>query len=535
MADPRDKSIIGIDLGTTNACVAHVRARIPKVVPTDRGSLILPTVVALTERGDLLVGGAAKDQLVVNPKATIYGAKRLIGRKWNSKVVQELRNYYSYDIVEGPTGDAAVSLGGKIYGLPEVSAMILAHIKKIAEAFLQKKIDSAVISVPAYYSDAQRQAVREAGRLAGFDVKRIVNEPTAAALAYGFARGLDQKILVYDLGGGTFDVSVLQLTGNVFEVLATGGDTFLGGVDFDNRIIDWVLEDFWQKQKLDLAQSPIAMQRVKKGAEAAKIDLTLMPNVVIDLPFIEERKGRPVDIRLALSRQQLNELTMDLVERTFQICDHVLAEKNLGPADIDEIILVGGQSRMPLVQQKILEHFGKPPRKGVHPDECVALGAALLADSLDSIDSVTLVDVLSMPIGIALPNNHFRRVLDKNLTIPSNKSFRLPPPREPGQPIEIDIFQGESDLIVDNEYLGSIRLPAAATGRRIDFKLDEECLLKVTFDDPEKGMTEVKLATRDTPDQLKKAMADDKAQRDVRAGVGEERKGGLFGWLKRGP
>jgi molecular chaperone DnaK len=539
MADPREKSIIGIDLGTTNACVAHVRARIPKVVPTDRGALILPTVVAQTDRGDLLVGGAAKDQLVVNPKNTIYGAKRLIGRKWNSKVVQELRNYYSYDIVEGPNGDAAVSLGGKIYGLPEVSAMILAHIKKIAEAFLQKKIDSAIISVPAYYSDAQRQAVREAGRLAGFDVKRIVNEPTAAALAYGFARGLDQKILVYDLGGGTFDVSVLQLTGNVFEVLATGGDTFLGGVDFDNRIIDWVLEDFWQKNRLDLAQSPIAMQRVKKGAEAAKIDLTLMPNVVVDLPFIEEKKGKPVDIRLPLSRQQLNELTHDLVERTFQICDQVLAEKNLGPKDIDEIILVGGQSRMPLVQQRILEHFGKPPRKGVHPDECVALGAALLGDSLDTIDSVTLVDVLSMPIGIALPNNHFRRVLDKNTTIPSSKSFRLPPPREPGQPIEIDIFQGASELIVDNEYLGSIRLPAAATGRRIDFKLDEECLLKVTFDDPEKGMTEVKLATRDTPDQLKKAMADDKAARDARASAaappeGEEKKAGLFGWLKRG-
>jgi molecular chaperone DnaK len=540
MADPREKSIIGIDLGTTNACVAHVRSRIPKVVPTDRGALILPTVVALTDRGDMLVGGAAKDQLVVNPKNTIYGAKRLIGRKWNSKIVQELRNYYSYDIVEGPNGDAAVSLGGKIHGLPEVSAMILAHIKKIAEAFLQKPIDAAVISVPAYYSDAQRQAVREAGRLAGFDVKRIVNEPTAAALAYGFSRGLDQKILVYDLGGGTFDVSVLQLTGNVFEVLATGGDTFLGGVDFDNRIIDWVLEDFWQKQKIDLAQSPIAMQRVKKGAEAAKIDLTLMPNVVIDLPFIEERKGKPVDIRLPLSRQQLNELTADLVDRTFQICDQVLAEKNLGPGDIDEIILVGGQSRMPLVQQKILEHFGKPPRKGVHPDECVALGAALLADSLDTIDSVTLVDVLSMPIGIALPNSHFRRVLEKNTTIPSSKSFRLPPPREPGQPIEIDIYQGDSDLIVDNEYLGSIRLPAAATGRRIDFKLDEECLLKVSFDDPEKGMTEVKLATRDTPDQLKKALAEASAEREAKAATaapaaGEERKGGLFGWLKRGP
>jgi molecular chaperone DnaK len=540
MAGPREKPIVGIDLGTTNACVAHVRSRIPKVVPTDRGNLILPTVVALSERGDVLVGGVAKDQLVTNPKNTIYGAKRLIGRKWSSKVVQELRNYYSYDIVEGPGGEAAVLLGGQVKTLPEISAMVLAHIKKIAEAFLQKRIDEAIISVPAYYSDAQRLAVRQAGKLAGFDVKRIVNEPTAAALAYGFSRGLDQKVLVYDLGGGTFDVSVLQLSGNVFEVLATGGDTFLGGVDFDNRIIDFVLEDFWRHHKVDLAQSPIAMQRVKKGAEAAKIDLSLIPNVTIDLPYIEEKKSRPLDIRMQLSRQQLNDLTIDLVDRTFSICDQVLAEKNLRPEEIDEIILVGGQSRMPLVQQMIQEHFGRPPRKGVHPDECVALGAALLGDSLDSIDSVTLVDVLSMPIGIATPTNHFRRILDKNQTIPSTKSFRLPPPREPGQQIEIDIYQGESDLIVDNEFLGSIRLPAAATGRRIDFKLDEECLLKVTFDDPAKGMTAIELATRDTPEGLKKALADDAKRREAahaqaRTAPGEEKRaGGLFGWLKRG-
>jgi molecular chaperone DnaK len=536
MAGNREKPIIGIDLGTTNACVAHVRSRIPKVVPTDRGNLILPTVVALGERGDMLVGGVAKDQLVTNPKNTIYGAKRLIGRKWNSKVVQELRNYYSYDIVEGPDGEAAVMLGGAVHTLPQVSAMILAHIRKIAGQFLGKEIQEAVISVPAYYSDAQRQAVREAGRLAGFDVKRIVNEPTAAALAYGFARGLDQKVLVYDLGGGTFDVSVLQLSGNVFEVLATGGDTFLGGVDFDNRIIDFVLEDFWRGHKIDLASSPIAMQRVKKGAESAKIDLSLIPNVVIDLPYIEEKKGRPLDVRMPLSRQQLNDLTLDLVDRTFDICDEVLAHKNIRPEDIDEIILVGGQSRMPLVQQKILEHFGKPARKGVHPDECVALGAALLGDSLDQIDSVTLVDVLSMPIGIATPQGHFRKILEKNLTIPSAKSFRLPPPREPGQPIEIDIYQGDSDVLVDNEFLGSIRLPAAATGRRIDFKLDEECLLKVSFDDPAKGMTEVDLATRDTPEGLKKALAEDARRREAAGepGGAEERRGGIFGWLKRG-
>ncbi|HET9594980.1 MAG TPA: Hsp70 family protein [Anaeromyxobacteraceae bacterium] len=537
-ASAREKPILGIDLGTTNTCVAHVRSRIPRVVPTDKGSLVLPSVVALGERGDILVGGVAKDQMVTNPKNTIYGAKRLIGRKFASKVVQELRGYYSYDVVEGPDGDAAVLLGGEVRTLPQISGIVLSHLKKIAEAFLGREMPQAVVSVPAYYNDNQRQAVKEAGRLAGFDVKRIVNEPTAAALAYGFNRGLDQKVLVYDLGGGTFDVSVLQLSGNVFEVLATGGDTFLGGVDFDYRIIDFVLEGFWREHRVDLASSPIAMQRIKSAAEAAKIDLTLIPNAGIELPYIEEKKGKPLDLRVALSRQQLDDLTVDLVDRTFEICDRVLSEKGLRPSEIDEVILVGGQSRMPLVQQKIQRHFGKPPRKGVHPDECVALGAALLGDSLDQIDSVTLVDVLSMPIGVATVQNRFRRVLEKNNAIPCSRSFRLPPPREPGQPIELDIYQGESDDIVDNEFLGSIRLPAAATGRRVDFKLDEECLLKVTFDDPAQGMRAIDFATRDTPEALRRALAEASARtaEALPPGVEQEvrRGGGLFGWLRRG-
>jgi molecular chaperone DnaK len=532
----REKAILGIDLGTTNTCVAHVRNRVPRVVPTDKGSLVLPSVVALSEKGGFLVGGVAKDQMVTNPKNTIYGAKRLIGRKFNSKVVQELRSYYSYDIVEGPSGEAAVSLGDEIRTLPQISALVLGHVKKIAEAFLGREMGQAVISVPAYYNDNQRQAVKEAGRLAGFEVRRIVNEPTAAALAYGFNRGLDQKVLVYDLGGGTFDVSVLQVSANVFEVLATGGDTFLGGVDFDNRIIDFVLETFWQQHKIDLAGSPIAMQRIKNAAESAKIDLTLIPNVSLELPYIEEKKGKPLDLRVQLSRGRLNELTYDLVARTFEICDQVLAEKRFTPADIGEVILVGGQSRMPLVQDMIREHFGRPARKGVHPDECVALGAALLADSLDQIDSVTLVDVLSMPIGVATSSNRFRRVLEKNNAIPCSRSFRLPPPKEPGQPIEIEIFQGDSDNIVDDEFLGSLRLPAAATGRRIDFKLDEECLLKVTFDDPERGMREVQFATRDTPEALRRAVAEMAARRasgSEPSGGEVRRGGGLFGWLRR--
>ncbi len=528
--------IVGIDLGTTNTCVAYVRNRVAKVVPSDKGSLILPSVVALSPRGDLLVGGAAKDQMVTNPRNTVYGAKRLIGRKYNSKVVQDLRSYYTYQIVEGPDGDAAVKLGDKVFSLPQVSAFVLGQIKTVAEQFLGGEVPEAVISVPAYYNDNQRNAVKEAGKLAGFDVKRIVNEPTAAALAYGFNRGLDQTILVYDLGGGTFDVSVLNVRGNVFEVVATGGDTFLGGVDFDNRIIDYVLAEFEREHKVDLAKSPMAMQRIKNAAEGAKIDLSLIPNVVIELPYIEEKKGKPVDLRFPLSREKLNELTNDLVDRTFRICDRVLEEKGVDRGNIAEIILVGGQSRMPLVQQKIQEHFGRAPRKGVHPDECVALGAALLADSLEQIDSVTLVDVLSMPIGYALPNGRFRKIIDKNQTIPFTKSFRLPAPREPGSDvIQLDIFQGDSDFIVDNEFLGSLKVPAAAAGKKIEFKLSEECLLTVEVEEAVGGPPrKVELATRDTPDTLKAALAEAEAKmRAEQPADAGEQGGGILSSIRR--
>jgi molecular chaperone DnaK len=526
--------IIGIDLGTTNTCVASVRNKIPKVVPTDRGSLVLPSVVALSAKGELLVGGVAKDQMVTNPRNTIYGAKRLIGRKYNSRVVQELKNYFNYAIVEGPEGEAAVALGEKLYTLPQISSFVLGQAKTIAEQFLGGKVEAAVISVPAYYNDNQRQAVKEAGRLAGFDVKRIVNEPTAAALAYGYNRGLTQKILVYDLGGGTFDVSVLHVTDNVFEVMATGGNTFLGGVDFDNRIIDYVLETFKKDTKIDLSQNPIAMQRIKNASEAAKIDLTLIPNVVIELPFIDERKGKPLDLRIPLTREQLNALTGDLVDRTFEICDQVLEEKGIRHAEMDEVILVGGQSRMPLVQQKVQVHFGKPPRKGVHPDECVALGAAILGDALGTIDAVTLLDALSMPIGYALPTGRFRKIIDKNSLIPLVKSFRLPPPKDPRETsIKMDIYQGDSEYIVDNEYLGTLQVPVGAVGKKIDFRLNEECLLKVVVEDGA-SPKEVMLATRDTPESLKRAMEEEQA---MRAASGDQRTSaggrGLFSSIKR--
>src|SRR5437764_5619514 len=355
---PPDKPImLGIDLGTTNTCVAYVRNKVARVVPSDKGSLILPSVVAMSDKGNLLVGNIAKDQMVVNPRNTIYGAKRLIGRQYNSKVVQDIKHYFSYEIVEGPNGEAAVVLAGKVYSLPQISAFVLQHCKRVAEATLGQEITEAIISVPAYYNDNQRNAVKEAGLLAGFNVKRIVNEPTAAALAYGLNRGFDHKDLVYDLGGGTFDVSILQLHGNVMEVLATGGDAFLGGVDFDNRIIDFVLEEFRNQTTIDLTQSPIAMQRIKNGAEAAKIDLSLLSNVVIELHYDSQRHGKPLALRIPLSRERLNTLVMDLVDRSFALVDQVMGETNLSKAEIGEGRLVGGQPRLPPVQGKPHQHF----------------------------------------------------------------------------------------------------------------------------------------------------------------------------------
>jgi molecular chaperone DnaK len=450
-------------------------------------------------------------------------------------VVQDIKHYFTYEIVEGSEGEAAVALAGKVYSLPQISAFVLQHCKRVAEATLGQEIKEAVISVPAYYNDNQRQAVKEAGRLAGFEVKRIVNEPTAAALAYGLNRGFDHKVLVYDLGGGTFDVSVLQLHGNVMEVLATGGDTFLGGVDFDNRIIDFVLEEFREETKIDLTDSPIAMQRIKNASEAAKIDLTLLSNVVIELPYIAERRGKPVDLKIPLSRERLNTLVMDLVDRTFEIVDRVLGEKSIPPSEIAEVLLVGGQTRTPLVQGKTHQHFGRPPRKGVHPDESVALGAALLAESMSEIDSVTLVDALSMPIGFAMPGGRFRKVIEKNTQIPVQRSFRLPPTK--GAVMELDIFQGDSERIIDNEYLGTLRFPPEAAGQRVNFNLDEECLLHVTVEGlrGETQPKEVLLATRDTPETLKAAWAEENERRRLLAEqqAEDEPRKGIFASIRK--
>ena len=532
--------------GSTSArrtrCVASVRNRIPKIVPTDRGNLILPSVVALSAKGDLLVGGVAKDQMVTNPKNTLYGTKRLIGRKYHSKVVQELKELLPLRHRRGPERRGGGDAGRQAcYTLPQISSFVLAQVKTIAEQFLGGPIDEAVISVPAYYNDNQRQAVKEAGRLAGFDVKRIVNEPTAAALAYGFNRGLDQKILVYDLGGGTFDVSVLQLTGNVFEVLATGGDTFLGGVDFDNRIIDYVLEAFREETKVDLSQSPIAMQRIKNAAEAAKIDLTLIPNVRHRAAVHRGAQGqaaRPAHPAHARAAQRAHRATWWTARS--RSATEVLAEKGITRSDIDEIILVGGQSRMPLVQQKIQEHFGKPPRKGVHPDECVALGAALLADSLGSIDAVTLLDALSMPIGYALPNGRVPRSHREELAHPAGEELPAAAAEGAGRALHRD-----GHLPGRQRPDRGQRVPghaAGAGGRRRGGRSTSgstrSACSRWWWRTP-RGREAVELATRDTPESLQEGAARRPPQRTQQAApaaatppaIGEG--GGLFSSIKR--
>ena len=507
--------IIGIDLGTTNICVAHMRGRTPKVIPLDQGKPTLPAVISRAPQGRWLFGAAARDQLVANPRDTIYGAKRLIGRQFNSLVVEQLRHYFPYEIVEGPRGEAAVLIEGQVHSLTDLSAQILSHVKALAEAALQEPVSEAIISVPAYYNDNQRQAVKEAGTRAGFRVRRIVNEPTAAALAFGFNRAFEEKVLIYDFGGGTFDVSVLQISGNVFEVIATGGDSFLGGVDLDNRIIDFVLSEIRRTLKLDLSDDPTALQRIKTAAEAAKIDLSLIPNVVINLPYLTTRKGKSSDVSLPLSRERLDELTCDVSAKTFEICHRVLAEKNLAASDIGEVVLVGGQSRMPLVQRQIEAHFGKPPRKGVHPDECVAIGSTLLGEAMSSAGTVTLIDVLSMPIGIALSNGSFRKIIDKNSTVPISMGFRLPTPKSPdAQFLSLDIFQGDRELVVDNEYLGTLRVPVAAAGHKVEFKLNTEALLEVIVDLPE-GPRRIELTTCDTPLILRQALIEEQRRRQT--------------------
>jgi molecular chaperone DnaK len=450
--------IIGIDLGTTNSCCAVVKDGKPFVIPSREGHNTVPSVVALNHKGKLLVGHPAKAQILTNPEQTIFGGKRLVGRPFNSPIVEQIKHRFHYPIIEGPGGEAAVKLGDMTFTLQEISSMILKEVKEIAQNHLGTPVTRAVVTCPAFYNDNQRQAVREAGALAGLEVMHVLNEPTAAALAFGYGRNLSQKVLVYDLGGGTFDASLLELNGTVYEVLATGGDTFLGGVDFDNRIVDFLLRAFHEKSGRVFNGDRVAMQRIVDAAERAKCALSEQTSVRVHVPFVTLIDDVPYDIDATLTREQLYGLTTGLIDRTLASCKDVLSVRGFEPKQIDEVLLVGGQSRMPLVHEKLTAFFGRTPHKGVHPDEAVALGAAILAHSLQVAEGITLIDVLPMSVGLALPGGRYKPVIPRNTPLPHTKSYKLRTTRDNQTEFELVVYQGEAEKAADNEFLGTVKL-----------------------------------------------------------------------------
>jgi molecular chaperone DnaK len=482
----RSRTTIGIDLGTTNSCAAVVREGRPYVIPSREGYNTVPSIVALNARNRIVVGHLARAQLLTNPRATVYGAKRLVGRPFESDVVQEIRSKFAYEIVADPNGLAAVRLGPETLSLEQVSALILREVKEVAQNHLGEEVNRAVITVPAYYNERQRAAVRTAGALAGLHVERILNEPTAAALAYAFGRHVNQRVLVYDLGGGTFDASVLELSDNVYEVVSTGGDTFLGGVDFDNRIVDRLLALWREQTGRDFDGDRVALSRLVDAAERAKCALSERSEFPVQLPFLAMKDGHPVSLDARLGRDEVVKLVEPLVDRTLTVCREVLAARSLAPGDIDEVLLVGGQSRMPLVHEKVGAFFGRAPSRAVHPDEAVAVGAALLAYSLGSAEGVVLIDVLPMSIGIGLPGGRVKTIIERNTPLPARKQYGLATSRDGQTEFELVVYQGEGATAAEREYLGTLRLTGLPPGPRgmvkiaVTFELGAECLLTVT-------------------------------------------------------
>jgi len=538
--------VIGIDLGTTNSCAAVVKDGKPFVIPSREGYNTIPSVVALSDKGKLMVGHPAKSQLLINPRNTVYGAKRLIGRQFKSPAVTDLLGRFSYEVVAGPRGEAAVSMGGQIFSLQKISSLVLAEVKDLAERWLGTGISRAVITVPAYYNDNQRQAVRAAGALAGLDVERIVNEPTAAAIAFAQGRTLEQRVMVYDLGGGTFDTSVLELHGNVYEVISTGGDTFLGGVDFDKALVQDLLARFKQNHGIAFEgerfeADRVALQRINDAAERAKIALSERLTAQVSVPFVAMVADKGYNLEANVSRSELEKLTADLIERTVRVCDEVLTNCGLKPADIGEVLLVGGQSRMPLVRARLREFFGKEPSKAVHPDEAVALGAAVLAHSMQSgdIGGMVLVDVLPMSIGVGLPGGRFKKVIERNTSLPHKKAYSIWTSQDDQKILEIPIFQGEAERAQQNEYLGTLIVPDLPPGTKgnvvfdIIFSVSPESILTVTAEERGTRRTvSATFSTQDTAETVKRRMAGKQGAEPERLDAPDPR-GGKSGWMSR--
>jgi molecular chaperone DnaK len=483
--------IIGIDLGTTNSCVAVVEVSAPRVLPNREGSRTTPSIVAVAEDGDRLVGQIAKRQAITNPQSTIYGVKRLIGRKYHDPQVAKARTVLPYTVVSALNGDVKVEIRERQYSPEEISAMILMEIKAFAEETLGEKVDKAIITVPAYFDDSQRQATKDAGRIAGLEVLRIINEPTAAALAYGIDRQDGRKnVAVYDLGGGTFDISILELSQGIFEVRSTSGDTYLGGEDFDQRIMDWLIEEFQQETGIDLRGDRMALQRLKEGAERAKCEVSMSEEAAISLPFISADDSGPRHLARNLSRTQFEALVKDLVDRTEGPCRDALKAASLRPDQIDEVLLVGGQTRSPIVMQRVQQIFGKVPNREINPDEVVAIGAAIQGGILrGDIKDVVLLDVTPLSLGIETHGGLFTKLIERNSTIPTKNTQIFTTVVDNQDTVEIHVLQGERDLAAENKSLGKFELvgvPPAPRGVpqvEVTFAIDSNGIVNVSARD----------------------------------------------------
>jgi|TARA_R100000501_G_scaffold13654_3_gene24891 molecular chaperone DnaK len=486
--------VIGIDLGTTNSCVAVMDGSAPKVIENSEGARTTPSQVAFTKDGERLVGQPAKRQAVTNPENTLFAIKRLIGRQFDDPMTQKDKDLVPYTIVKGSNGDAWVEAGGEKYSPSQVSAFILQKMKETAESYLGETVSQAVITVPAYFNDAQRQATKDAGKIAGLEVLRIINEPTAAALAYGLDKDANKTIAVYDLGGGTFDVSVLELGDGVFEVKSTNGDTFLGGEDFDARIVEHLADHFKKDQGIDLTKDRLALQRLKEAAEKAKIELSSAQSTEVNLPFITADQNGPKHLVLTMSRSDLEKLVGDLVERTLEPCKKAIQDAGVSKDEIDEVLLVGGMTRMPLVREKVQKFFGKEPSTGVNPDEVVAMGAAIQAGVLQGdVKDVLLLDVTPLSLGIETLGGVMTKMIDRNTTIPTKKSQTYSTADDNQNAVTIRVFQGEREMAQDNKMLGQfdlVGIPPAPRGVpqiEVTFDIDANGIVNVSAKDKGTG------------------------------------------------
>ncbi len=524
--------VIGIDLGTTNSCVAVYKDGQPVVIPNKGGYKTTPSIVAISDNDKRLVGHTAKRQAVTNAEHTVYAAKRLIGRRFDSDIVKKIMNSVPYKLVEGPNGDVRVELRGRVYSIPEISSMILQEMKLIAESYLNESVSKAVITVPAYFNDAQRQATRDAGTIAGLEVEAIINEPTAAALAYGYGKNINRRIAVYDIGGGTFDISIVDVAGENFKVVSTAGDSFLGGEDIDNRIMDYCISTFLQEHGIDLRQDAVAIQRLKEASEKAKCDLSVLTSTEISIPFIAtDSRNNPIHLKITLTRDFLEEISKSIIEKTFSICDIAFKSANIVKSTIKDVLLVGGQSRMPMVARMVKEYFGVDPSKRIHPDEAVAIGAAIKGHMLQNTKTqAKLVDVTSHSLGIMVAGGYFNPLIEKNTAVPAKKSRIFTTVKDNQEQVKIIVLQGESKRCEENELLGEFILNGLRKGPRgsveieVVFEINSDGIVLVSARDIKTGFKQeiIVTATSGLTEEEIHRMAEENRDYLLESKVGED-------------